>query len=58
MLVYYINFVLVAFLEVSWTGSKIIYPTEDRGLFALMQTEWTYIRAGVPQGSVCLGYSF
>ena len=37
MLVYYINFVLVAFLEVSWTCSKIIYPTEDRGLSSLVQ---------------------
>ena len=27
-----------AFLEVSWTGSKIIYPTEDRGLSSLVQT--------------------
>ena len=38
MLVYYINFVLLAFLEVSWTGSKIISPKEDRGLFSLVQT--------------------
>ena len=38
MLVYYINFVLVAFLEVSRTGSNIIYPTEDRGLSSLVQT--------------------
>ena len=53
ILVFYINFVLVAFLEVSWTGSKIIYPTEDRGLSSLVKTlNGLILEPGFPQGSV------